>query len=63
MFPRRYFPGRYFAPRYFPESQGGTPASDIVPDIPGLEYTANGNRMHYVAATNRVHYTTRDEDK
>lgn len=42
------------------------------PDAPGLEYTAQNNRLHYTARENRLqytaersqlHYTVKDEDE
>ena len=30
-------------------------------DIPGLEYTAQPNRLHYTARENRLHYTAEEQ--
>lgn len=37
-------------------------AADIVPTIPGLEWTLPVNRMHYATPENRMHYTVPEED-
>ena len=39
---------------------GASPASVVVPTIPGLEYTADTNRLHYTAPSNRLHFTADD---
>ncbi len=38
-------------------SAGGT----VVPDTPGLEYTASDQLLHYTAPIDRAHYTADDD--
>lgn len=35
----------------------GGPVTVVVPSVPGLEFTADVNRLHYTARQRRLHFT------
>tara|TARA_R100000951_G_scaffold108212_1_gene104223 strand:+ start:851 stop:997 length:147 start_codon:yes stop_codon:yes gene_type:complete len=37
-------------------------AEVVAPTVPGLEYTIDGEPLHYTMPVNRLHYTLKDED-
>lgn len=41
---------------------GAGPVVAVVPDVPGIEWTAPDAKLHYTAQDNRIHWTAPDED-